>query len=91
MKRLLTTAAALALALTFSAPVFAATATECTAMFTKADVNHNGSIDGAEAVPYIAALKKAGMSADDANSDGKLSAAEFQKGCEADAFKDMPK
>jgi hypothetical protein len=90
MKQLLIAASALAFAAGLSAPAFAESAAQCTAMFKTGDVNHDGWIDGDETGPYIAAMKKAGLMADDANHDNKLNADEFRAACEAGAFKGLP-
>jgi hypothetical protein len=57
----------------------------CKAMWTKADADKNGSVEGAEAEKYLAAIKKSGKSYD-ANNDGKLSQDEFMKACKDGVF-----
>ncbi|MGC2200128.1 MAG: EF-hand domain-containing protein [Stellaceae bacterium] len=91
MKQLLFAASALALAVGLSASAFAQTSVaECTAIFEKADTNHDGWIDGDEVTPYIGAMKKAGLIALDANHDDKLNADEFQAACLKGAFNGLP-
>jgi hypothetical protein len=58
---------------------------DCKAMWTKADANKDGFVDGAEATKFLAAIKKSGKSYD-ANSDSKLSQDEFMKACKDGVF-----
>jgi hypothetical protein len=81
MKKLLLAAA---LAATCAAlPSYAATDAECTEMWKKADVNHDGTLTDAESMRYAAAMRvhKINMPA-----DGKLTQAVFTSACKADAF-----
>jgi hypothetical protein len=50
---------------------------ECQALWNRLDAAKSGSVTEAQAKPYVADFK-----AIDANSDGKLSQAEFQAGCD---------
>jgi hypothetical protein len=58
---------------------------DCKAMWTKADADKNGSVEGAEAAKYLAAIKKSGKTYD-ADKDGKLSQEEFMKACKDGVF-----
>jgi EF hand len=58
---------------------------DCKAMWTKADADKSGFVDGTEATKYLAAIKASGKSYD-ANSDGKLSQDEFMKACKDGVF-----
>ncbi|MGA7324874.1 MAG: EF-hand domain-containing protein [Rhodomicrobium sp.] len=57
----------------------------CKAMWTKADADKNGSVEGSEAAKYLAAIKKSGKNYD-TNKDGKLSQDEFMKACRDGVF-----
>ena len=82
MKNLLAavTMAATALA---AFPSFAASDADCQAMWTKADVNHDGVLTDAEAMRYAAAMRvrETAMPA-----DGKLTQAAFMNACKADVY-----
>ena len=92
MKKLLIAASTLAFAVGLSAPAFAETkAPDCQAMFAEVDANDNGWVDGAEAKPFLDAIKKAGLESVDANTDGFLNVDEFIEACEKGAFKDLAK
>jgi hypothetical protein len=87
MKKLLLTASVVALGFWLSAPAFAATAAECQEIWTKADIDNDGSIDGDEIGPYAQAAKKAGLNI---AADGKITQAEFMPACEKDVFQGLP-
>ncbi len=81
MKKLLVAAA---LAATCAAlPSYAATDAECQAMWTKADVNKDGTLSDTEAMRYAAAMRvrEAKMTA-----DGKIDQATFMDACKADVY-----
>jgi hypothetical protein len=85
MKKLLMAAA---MAATVAAlPAYGATDAECQAMWTKADVNKDGTLSDAEAMRYAAAMRvrEAKMTA-----DGKIDQASFMAACKADVYT-MPK
>src|SRR5215203_1356031 len=85
MRKLLMAAA---VAATCSAvPAYAATDAECQAMWTKADVNKDGTLSDQESVRYAAAMRvrDAKMKA-----DGKIDQAAFMEACKADVYA-MPK
>ncbi len=63
----------------------APTDADCKAMWTKADANKDGFVDGAEATKFLAAIKASGKSYD-VNNDGKLSQDEFMKACKDGVF-----
>jgi Ca2+-binding EF-hand superfamily protein len=80
------TMAAVFLATGFVMPALAAPSdADCKAMWTKADADKSGSVDGAEATKYLDAIKKSGK-VYDTNKDGKLSQAEFTKACKDGVF-----
>ena len=58
---------------------------KCKAMWTKADVNKNGILEGDEAVKFLDAIDKSGKIYD-ANSDRKLDQTEFMKACKDGIF-----
>ncbi len=87
MKQFLFAGSALVFAFGFATPVFAASAADCQAMWAKADVDHDGAIDGDEIGPYAKAAKKAGLHIAD---DNKITQAEFMPACEKDVFAGLP-
>ena len=64
-------------------PAFAATDADCQAMWTKADVNHDGVLSDAEAMRYAAAMRVRDVKMP---SDGKLTQAVFMDACKADIY-----
>jgi hypothetical protein len=85
------TMAAVFLTAGFVMPALAAPSdADCKAMWTKADADKSGFVDGTEAIKYLAAIKKSGKSYD-ANNDGKLSQDEFMKACKDGAFASVKK
>jgi hypothetical protein len=58
---------------------------DCKAMWSKADADKSGFVDGAEATKFLAAIKASGKSYD-VNNDGKLSQDEFMKACKDGVF-----
>lgn len=80
MKRTLLIIGALALVTT---PSFAMSDTECTAEWTKADINKDGSLSGAEADRYLAAMR---VSDKTPPNDGRLTDAIFMENCKAGMF-----
>jgi hypothetical protein len=82
MKKLLV-AAALAATCAAALPAYAATDAECQAMWTKADVNKDGTLSDTEAMRYAAAMRvrEAKMTA-----DGKIDQAAFMEACKADVY-----
>jgi putative membrane protein len=83
-KFLLVAAAAAACAVT---PVYAATDTECQAMWTKADVNKDGVLSDAEAQRYVAAMR---VHDEKAAVRGRLDQAAFLEACKADVYTPRP-
>jgi hypothetical protein len=70
----------------FAMPALAAPGdADCKAMWTKADADKNGFVDGAEATKFLDAIKKSGK-VYDTDKDGKLSEAEFTKACKDGVF-----
>jgi hypothetical protein len=63
---------------------------DCKAMWSKADADKNGVIEGAEATKYMEAIKKSGKSYD-ANKDGKLTQDEFINACKDGVFASLAK
>jgi Ca2+-binding EF-hand superfamily protein len=63
---------------------------DCKAMWTKADADKNGVIEGAEATKFMEAIKKSGKSYDE-NNDGKLTQDEFMKACKDGVFASLAK
>ena len=81
MKKLFLVAA---LAATSAAlPAYAASDADCQAMWTKADVNHDGVLTDAEAMRYAAAMR---VRETTVPADGKLSQAAFMNACKADVY-----
>ncbi|MGO9172680.1 MAG: hypothetical protein ACLP7P_12025 [Rhodomicrobium sp.] len=58
---------------------------QCKAMWTKADANKNGVLEGDEAGKFLDAIDKSGKIYD-ANSDRKLDQTEFMKACKDGIF-----
>jgi Ca2+-binding EF-hand superfamily protein len=58
---------------------------DCKAMWSKADANKDGFVDGAEATKFLTAIKASGKIYD-VNNDGKLSQEEFVKACKDGVF-----
>jgi hypothetical protein len=80
------TIAAAVLAAGFAMPALAAPSdADCKAMWTKADADKSGFVDGAEAAKFLDAIKKSGK-VYDTDKDGKLSEAEFTKACKDGVF-----
>jgi hypothetical protein len=63
-------------------PAFAATDAECQAMWTKADVNKDGTLSAEESMRYTAAMRVR----DKQVADGKLDQAAFMESCKADVY-----
>jgi hypothetical protein len=81
MKKLLVVAALAATCA--SLPAFAATDAECSAMWTKADVDKDGTLSPAESMRYTAAMR---VNEKQMTSDSKLDQASFMKYCKDDAY-----
>ena len=64
-------------------PAFAATDAECQAMWTKADVNKDGSLSAEESMRYSAAMR---VRDKQVGADGKLDQASFMESCKADVY-----
>ena len=76
-----------AIPLFLATPSFAAMSqADCEAMWKKADMNTDGSLDPTEAKMYTDAMMKANMTTTDAS---KLTSTEFMKACQAGAFDSM--
>jgi len=81
MKKLLVVAA---LAASCAAlPAYAATDADCQAMWTKADVDKDGTLSPAESMRYTAAMR---VNEKKMATDGKLDQATFLKYCKDDAY-----
>lgn len=81
MKKLLVVAA---LAATCAAlPAYAATDAECQSMWTKADVDKDGTLSSTESMRYAAAMR---VNEKQMAADGKLDQASFLKYCMDDAY-----
>jgi len=61
---------------------------QCKALWTKADADKNGVLEGAEAAKFLDAIDKSGKNYD-ANSDRKLDEAEFTKACKDGVFESI--
>jgi hypothetical protein len=73
-----------ALAATSAAlPAYAASDTDCQAMWTKADANNDGVLSDAEAMRYGAAMRVREIKL---SSDGKIDNAAFMDACKADVY-----
>ena len=59
------------------------TSAECTSVWNKIDSGKSGSVTQSQATTYVRDFKSA-----DANSDGKLSSAEFQAACDKGMVRD---
>jgi hypothetical protein len=66
-----------------SAPAFAMTDEECTAMWKQADTNADGTLSGAEADRYAASMRVANKNVP---GDGTINEATFLENCKADVF-----
>ena len=64
-------------------PAYAATDAECTAMWTKADVNKDGVLSDTESMRYSAAMRVRDAKLP---ADGKLTQAAFIEACKADVY-----
>jgi hypothetical protein len=64
-------------------PAYAASETDCEAMWKKADVNNDGTLTDAEALRYAAAMR---VHEYKASADGKITQANFIDACKADVF-----
>ena len=81
MRKLLIVAA---LAATCGAlPAFAATDSECQAMWTKADTNKDGVLSDAESMRYAAAMR---VRETKVPADGKITQAAFMEACKGDVY-----
>jgi hypothetical protein len=83
MNRMLATSAALALMLGVSSAAFAASAEDCNALFQKADLNKDGSLQADEAKLFLDAMSQAQVQPKDASL---VTQEEFRLACEKDAF-----
>jgi hypothetical protein len=81
MKKLLVAAALAATCATL--PAYAATDAECQAMWTKADVNKDGTLSDTEAMRYAAAMR---VRETKVPADGKITKATFLEACKGDVF-----
>jgi hypothetical protein len=81
MKKLLL--AAVVVATCAALPAYAATDAECTAMWTKADVNKDGMLSDTESMRYAAAMR---VREAKAPADGKITQAAFVEACKADVY-----
>lgn len=81
MKKLLL--AAVVVATCAAVPAYAATDAECTAMWTKADVNKDGTLSDTESMRYAAAMRVRDAKAP---ADGKITQAAFVEACKADVY-----
>ena len=79
-KMMLVAAAAVACA---ALPAYAATEAECQAMWTKADVNKDGTLSADESMRYTAAMR---VKEKQVGTDGKLDQAAFMESCKADVY-----
>jgi hypothetical protein len=64
-------------------PTYAATDTECRAMWTKADVNKDGTLSDTESMRYVAAMR---VNEKQMTAGGKLDQASFMKNCKDDFY-----
>ena len=64
-------------------PSYAASDADCQAMWTKADLNHDGVLTDAEAMRYAAAMR---VRESALPSDGKLTQTAFMDACKADVY-----
>jgi hypothetical protein len=80
------TVAAVFLTAGFAMPALAAPSdADCKVMWTKADADKSGFVDGAEATKFLDAIKKSGKTYD-TSKDGKLPQAEFTQACKDGVF-----
>ena len=64
-------------------PAYAATDAECQAMWTKADVNKDGTLSDTESLRYAAAMR---VRETKMNTDGKIDQASFMAACKDDVY-----
>lgn len=83
MKPMLLITAALALMLGVSGSALAATAEDCNALFQKADLNKDGSLQADEAKLFLDAMNQVQLQPKDA---AMVTQDEFRMACEKDAF-----
>ncbi len=81
MRKLLVVAALVATCT--AVPAYAATDAECQAMWTKADVNKDGTLSDAESMRYAAAMR---VHEKQMTTNGKLDQASFMKNCRDDVY-----
>lgn len=81
MRKLLVAAALVATCAAL--PAYAASDAECTAMWTKADVNNDGVLTDSEAMRYSAAMRVRDAKVP---ADGRLTQAAFVEACKADVY-----
>ena len=81
MKRLLLVAALVATSAAL--PAYAASEADCTAMWTKADVNKDGVLSDAESMRYAAAMRVRNATLP---ADGKITRTAFMDACKADVY-----
>jgi hypothetical protein len=81
MKAIFLTAAA---CLFVGGPAFAMTDAECNTMWTQADANGDGMLNGAEADRYMAMMRVANKTM---VADGTMTETLFQENCKTDIFK----
>ena len=74
---------AMTLGVVFSSPGFAATDTDCDSLWKKADVNGDGSLNGAEASRYAASMRIANKNV---SPDGTISKDAFAENCKSNVF-----
>ena len=85
MKKLVIATAAV-LGSGIATPTYAASEIDCMVMWTKADVNESGTLEGNEATTYLDAIGKSDKKYD-MKTLGQLSSSEFMAACKDDAFK----
>jgi hypothetical protein len=83
MKRLVWTILATACVAGAAPVAFAATAAECAAEWTKADVDNDGVLSGVEATRYLAYLR---IRAQVLPDDGRIAQVKFMTACKGDIF-----
>jgi hypothetical protein len=81
MKRLLIVAALAATSVAL--PAYAASDADCQAMWTKADVNHDGVLSDAESMRYAAAMRVRNATLP---ADGRITQAAFMDACRSDVY-----
>ena len=67
-------------------PAVAATDAECQAMWSKADVNKDGTLSADEAMRYSAAMR---VKEKQVSADGKIDQAAFMESCKSDVYIDQ--